>query len=237
MRIANITRTLIAAAIVLALFITVRDIGRRHPERLPWTPLSLSQPIGPFTGRKLATLTDNAPLCRSLLASAGVTFTPLPPLAIGTCGYSDGVVIDAADNPRWRPAAPKIACAVAAALHVWERDIVAPAALRHFGRPVTGIDHLGSFNCRRIAGSSRWSEHATADAIDIAGFRLKGGPRISVRDDWNGTPAKAAFLRDVRDGACDLFATTLSPDYNAAHGDHFHLDQAARGMGGGGLCR
>ena len=47
----------------------------------------------------------------------------------------------------------------------------------------------------------------------------------------------AAFLREVRDGACDLFATVLSPDYNAAHADHFHLDQAARGAIGWRGCR
>ena len=40
----------------------------------------------------------------------------------------------------------------------------------------------------------------------------------------------------LRDGACGLFATVLSPDYNAAHRDHFHLDQAARGRFGG-VCR
>jgi hypothetical protein len=90
------------------------------------------------------------------------------------------------------------------------------------------LDHLGSFNCRRIADSPTWSQHATANAIDIAGFTLADGTSIRVREDWNGAPAKAAFLRQVRDGACRVFTTTLSPDYNDAHADHFHFDQAAR---------
>ena len=34
-----------------------------------------------------------------------------------------------------------------------------------------------------------------------------------------------------------LFATVLSPDYNAAHRDHLHLDQAARGAWGWRACR
>ena len=42
---------------------------------------------------------------------------------------------------------------------------------------------------------------------------------------------------DVRDGACRLFSTVLSPGYNAAHADHLHLDQAERGKFGGRLCR
>ena len=45
----------------------------------------------------------------------------------------------------------------------------------------------------------------------------------------------ASFLHRLRDGACRVFGTVLSPDYNAAHSDHLHLDQAARGFGG--VCR
>ena len=56
--------------------------------------------------------------------------------------------------------------------------------------------------------------------------------------DWDSADArKAAFLRDIRDGACGMFTTVLSPDYNAAHRDHFHLDQANRGMMGWRACR
>ncbi|MFC7552495.1 extensin family protein [Pseudoroseomonas wenyumeiae] len=36
--------------------------------------------------------------------------------------------------------------------------------------------------------------------------------------------APAAFLRDVRDGACRFFGAVLGPDYNAAHRDHFHME-------------
>ena len=32
------------------------------------------------------------------------------------------------------------------------------------------------------------------------------------------------ILRRVRDGACGWFRAVLSPDYNAAHRDHLHLD-------------
>ena len=114
-----------------------------------------------------------------------------------------------------------------------------PAAQRHLGARVVAIEHFGSYNCRRMYGrdAGSWSEHATADAIDIAAFRLSDGRRVSVVNDWNGAPADRAFLREVRDGACGLFATVLSPDYNAAHRDHFHLDQANRGTMGWRACR
>jgi hypothetical protein len=104
---------------------------------------------------------------------------------------------------------------------------------------VAAVDHAGSYSCRRIYGRSegRFSEHATADALDITGFRLADGTRISVLRDWESGGPKTAFLHDVRDGSCRLFATVLSPDYNAAHADHLHLDQAERGKVGWSLCR
>jgi len=227
------------SALALVVIIIVRDQQRRHPERLPWTPLSLSTPIGAYTGTKLAMLTADAGQCRRLLAEAGVDFELVPPVAGPQCGYADGVTLRPGGSlaTGWQPAKLSVACPVAAALLVWDREIVRPAALRHFGAPLVTIEHFGSFNCRRIAGSNNWSEHATADAIDIAGFRLADGRRIRVLGNWRGTPAEAAFLRDVRDGACKVFATVLSPDYNAAHADHFHLDQAERGRTGNSFCR
>ncbi len=229
---------LLAAAAVLL----VVAHGRSHPEDLPWTSLDLGRPVGAFTGRKLTALTGDAPACEALLSRAGIRYLALAPRREGGhCGYADGVrfVAGGARTIGYAPAAPAISCAVAAALSVWEWDVVQPAALRRFGRSVARIDHYGSYSCRRMygRGTGPWSEHATADAIDIAGFRLADGTRITVARDWRGGTEKAAFLHDVRDGACRLFATTLSPDYNAAHRDHLHLDQAGRGALGWWACR
>ncbi|PZQ62871.1 MAG: extensin [Sphingomonas taxi] len=242
-------RRVIGWSVAVALAATLALLGwavlRGRPQDLPWTPLDLGQPVGLFTGRKLTALTGDARACRALLTQAGVRFTALPPHRDGRCGYDDAVRLPAggARAIALSPANPGVACPVAAALAVWEWNVVAPAARRHFDRRVTGIDHFGSYSCRRLYGrdAGAWSEHASADAIDIAGFRLSDGTRISVARDWAGTgargAAKAAFLRDVRDGACRLFATVLSPDYNAAHHDHFHLDQAERGRAGWRACR
>lgn len=208
-----------------------------HPEYFPWTELSLKDPIGPFTGIKLNALTEDADRCRGLLRAAGLSERPAPPFPVTErrCHFEDGVRVVAEDGQsiRYAPAGLVTSCPVAAALALWERDIVQPAARRHFGQAVARIDHAGSFSCRRLYGRSEgpFSEHATADAIDILGFRLADGRTIYVLGDWRDADRKAAFLREIRTGACDLFATVLSPDYNAAHADHFHLDQANRPMG------
>ena len=215
---------------------------REEPERFPWTPLSLSDPVGAFTGRKLAALGSDAARCAALLDAAGSGDRPAPPLrpADARCGYSNGVRLgrDGDDAARYAPAGVVTACPVAAALVLWERDVVQPAALRLLGERVASIDHYGSYSCRRLYGRSEggYSEHATANALDIAGFRLASGRRISVLRDWSDTGRDAAFLHAVRDGACVLFATVLSPDYNAAHADHLHFDQAMRGASGWRGC-
>ncbi|MEX0759910.1 MAG: extensin family protein, partial [Tistlia sp.] len=123
---------------------------------------------------------------------------------------------------------------LAAALQLWMREVVQPAARRYLDAEVARIGHLGSYACRRVYGraAGRPSQHATANAIDIAGFRLADGRRVSVLGGWQGTPAEQAFLKDLHAGACSLFRGVLGPDYNAAHRDHFHLE-----MGPYGLCR
>ncbi|HWK51031.1 MAG TPA: extensin family protein, partial [Steroidobacter sp.] len=53
---------------------------------------------------------------------------------------------------------------------------------------------------------------------------LEGGQRIRVLKDWE-EDENGAFLKEIRTGACRFFDGVLSPDYNAAHRDHFHFDR------------
>jgi hypothetical protein len=230
---------LLAAAAFLALLLY--GYGRSHPEDMPWGELDLTRPVGAFTGRKLTALGGEGERCRALLREAGVRFTPLPARRSGQCGYDDALRFGrgGALEIGWRPADLGTSCPVAASLALWEWHVVQPAALEHLSSKVAAIDHFGSYSCRRIYGRSEgaWSEHATANAVDIAAFRLADGRRIGILSDWEEGGAEARFLRAVRDGACDLFATVLSPDYNAAHRDHLHFDQARRGEMGWRGCR
>jgi hypothetical protein len=236
----RVAQILLFAAILALGGILFYGYARNHPQNLPWTALDLGQPVGVFTGRKLTALRPVQ--CHALLSAAGVRFVALPPRTSDRqCGYRDAVRLSTAGSATiaYRPANLGTSCSVAASLAMWEWDVVQPAALGHFGSKVAVIDHYGSYNCRRIYGRAEggWSEHASANAIDVAGFRLANGRRMSVARDWNSGGDRAAFLREVRDGACDLFATVLSPDYNRAHHDHLHLDQAARGAVGWRACR
>jgi hypothetical protein len=233
---------LLVAGLLAAGALLLYGHARRHPEDVPWTALDLGRPVGAFTGRKLADLADDGPRCRSLLARAGIRFAALPPRSAGEqCGYRDAVRFTSggALGIGYRPQDLGTNCAVAAGLALWEWHVVQPAAQRHFGREVATIEHLGSYSCRRLYGRAEggWSEHARANAVDIAGFTLTDGTRVSVARDWEAEGPRGRFLDEVRDGACRVFATVLSPDYNAAHRDHLHLDQAERGAFGWRGCR
>ncbi|WP_265563769.1 extensin-like domain-containing protein [Sphingomicrobium arenosum] len=199
-----------------------------YPEQFPFTPLDLADPVGPYTDAKLAALASDPQACLALVRAAGIAETFAAPRqpAEAQCGYTDGITLDLAPSPL------ATACPVAAALYLWQRDTLAPAAERHLGTTVTPV-HNGSYNCRRLYGRADgpWSRHATADAIDIAGFRTADGRALSLLADWDGAPAEAAFLREARDGACALFSAVLSPDYNAAHADHLHLAMREGSMG------
>ncbi|MCZ8369614.1 MAG: extensin family protein [Porphyrobacter sp.] len=171
--------------------------------------------------------------CRAVLERSGITFTALPSAGEGDCARTDRTQLG--DYPL-APDTPPLTCPVAAALEIWRRESLAPAARDILGSGIARIEHLGAFSCRRMYGGSDgpWSEHATANAIEIAGFVLDDGRKINVLRDWNGEDAEARFLRAARDGAGTSFATVLSPDYNAAHADHFHFDQDGRWAG---VCR
>ena len=228
------------ACLMAALALCAYAVLRSRPQDVPWPKLDLAQPVRLFTGRKLAALRDDTAECRALLDKAGVAYVAMAPGGSGQCAFQDSVRLRGEKGAiAYSPKDVAPSCPVVAALKLWEWNVVQPTAQRIFGQPVARILHLGSYNCRRMYGRSTgdFSEHATANAIDISGFVLADGRRITVLADWNGGGKDAEFLHAVRDDACPLFATVLSPDYNAAHRDHFHLDQAQRGGLGWRACR
>ncbi len=132
-----------------------------------------------------------------------------------------------------KPAA-LLRCPMIPQVERWIGQVVAPAAYYHFNTHLAEIIVAGSYSCRPINHKSggKLSEHGYANAIDVSGFRLINGQKITLKRGWNGTPRERAFLRDVRQGSCKYFTTVLSPIYNRAHHDHFHLDLARRGKYG-----
>jgi hypothetical protein len=181
---------------------------------------------------RLAELTSDVGVCRDALASAGVRFKQVPAAHSGACGYNEAVIVQASVSTWKAPESMPMTCDLAAKMHLWERHVVIPAAEKYLGSSVVEIKAFGSFQCRKVAGANRLSEHAYAKATDIAGFVLADGREITVLGDFHNKGAKGDFLREIHDRACDLFDVTLGPNYNEEHANHFHLD-----VGGQRACR
>ncbi|MGB3472226.1 MAG: extensin family protein [Erythrobacter sp.] len=226
-------RTALALMIVFAFGVAGWSWLQGHPEHNPYAPLDLNQPVGWATQGKLVALRDNVPECRAALDRSGIGYTALPATGEGACARPDRTQLQAFPIA---PNTPAVTCPVAAGLELWKSKSVEPAAREILGSELVRMEHLGAFNCRRMRGngSGAWSQHATANAIDIAAFVLEDGRRISLMGEWDRDADEQRFLRRIRDDACGIFATVLSPDYNAAHADHFHLDQDTRWTG---VCR
>lgn len=233
-------RTLVVLLGLAALAIAGRAWLAKHPEHNPWAPLVLTDPPGWASSMKLRKVRGDRAECRAFLDRSLISAEALPSTGEGQCLRNDRQVLGALAKAdvALRPRGAQATCAVDAGLALWLRHGVQPAAQVILGTQVVRIEHLGTNSCRRIGGGEggNWSEHATGNAIDISAFVLEDGRRIEVRKGWVDGGDGAAFLRAVRASACDSFSTVLSPDYNAAHADHFHLDQAQRG-GGWSTCR
>jgi hypothetical protein len=228
--------------LVAGLAALLAGCGPMLPERPrpgPTTPGRAEAPLvgglidRPIDGEtRAAVLRESAELTRCVaeLTAARVEFRPKPDrvdseacrqIQAGLLGADMGTVA------RMNPGQPEMTCRLALAVSVWRRQSLEPAARELLGSDVVQIDHFGAYACRNVnngVGSTRISAHAQASALDVAGVRLRDGRRISLSDDWHGDGPEARFLRRIRDDACRIFGTVLSPDYNGVHQDHLHLE-------------
>jgi hypothetical protein len=192
-------------------------------------PFDLDRPPDFLTQYHLQLLKRDPERCMAALDRGKIAYVPAPPLSNDRgCGYDDAVRLqDSAVN---YGSNVLLRCPAMLGLLVWERHVLLPEAQAQMGKKPTAVRHLGTYSCRRIggAGGRSLSQHAYANAIDIAGFTLEGGESVSILRDWKDEGDKGRFLRNVRDGACRIFGVTLSPDFNAAHANHFHFDMGTR---------
>jgi hypothetical protein len=196
----------------------------------PLPMLSLETPGQWLVDFRLAALRRDVAGCARLIKSPLITAQPIDDNVMENgCGWHNAVRLSAAGET----ALPvgTLTCEMAAALTLWVTHDVQPRAERLLGSRVTRIEHMGGYACRNIIGSKTLqafrSQHATANAIDISGFKLASGKVVRVARDWKGEDAESQFLREVHDAACSYFRIALGPDFNAAHHDHFHFDRGS----------
>ena len=204
------------------------------PAFSPLPPLDLANPRG-WTGGilidwQLAELKRSSRLCARVLRRPHIRYrkTKDNPFQKG-CGWRNAVSVSQAGGVQ--VGVKPLTCQMAAALAVWLEHEVQPLAQSHLGARVKSVQTMGTYACRNILGNPIWkdlrSQHAKANAIDIAAFRLANGKRVSVLRDWKGNDKEARFLRAAHRRACRYFRVVLGPDFNRSHRDHFHLDRGS----------
>ena len=206
-------------------------------QHLPWRALDADRPLGLATKTQLfrVQLSPSQTCVNIALSAQDLSSVPADPKTIkdSPCGWGVARVHYGSNAVPLSPGEATMQCPLSLGSYIWSREIDSHAQV-HLGASLSKIVHAGTYSCRRQRGngSGAWSEHAYANAFDVTGFILSDGRVISVLKDWDGDKDRRRFLRDVRDSACDIFRVTLSPDYNAAHKDHFHVD-----MGPSNACR
>lgn len=184
------------------------------------------------------------PDCEQRLDDAGIEWSasriPLHQTKGGiTCGAEQIVRYHQGPGAIQWGGKPKVTCGVGLAMAELEA-IVQEEAAAHFGRKVKRIKHMGTYNCREMANYPGWvSEHSYANAIDIKEFQLQGGGKVSVlehytKSDEEPRTKKAKFLRAVARRLYDdrVFSVVLTPSFDRAHRNHFHLDLARYSVDG-----
>ena len=220
------------------------------PQDLPWKPLDLDHPVGQATEAKVTDfevpfaappeqIRGATDACMQTLRDAGVEVRRAEDRDDGEfCRVQGAVTIMGGTVTPLRPGGLTMQCPLAVRYVIWDRQVLQPAAEAIYGSRVASVNNMGTYSCRRIYGSTdvqdRPSEHARANALDVASVTLVDGRTVSVLNDWSGQGPNgtmgSGFLRRIRDGACRVFSTVLTPDYNDAHKDHLHLDGAPRGL-------
>lgn len=183
--------------------------------------------------------------CEKMLAGLDLIWRPDQPIGEpGGCGTPAPIAIAEVAQIRIDPPAT-VNCDFAVALNAWFTQSVQPEARKRVGASVIGVRNASSYACRRRnnASTGKLSEHARANALDIAAFDFSKSAQVTVAGGASGLlqkiglSAKGNFMKALRKSACSYFNTVLGPGSDRYHGDHFHVDLMKLRPGRFKMCR
>jgi hypothetical protein len=210
----------------------------------------ISQPAKPDEPKPSEPLSRDAPndtqggpptvsaACRAVLLDLGVDFfVPDRVEATGQCNVADPVQlrsIQTSVGPVDLPGLPILTCPFAMQFGIWLSDIAAPVVAALAQSKLSSLSTGPGYECRGRTGDSsgKISEHASGNAIDIAGLTLANEKRIEVPSVVDTEDPDHRLLMALRISACGYFTTVLGPGSNAAHASHFHFDLGKHGKSG-----
>ncbi len=120
-------------------------------------------------------------------------------------------------------------------------------------RGIAKVMHFGTYNCRTIrtdsGSTASLSQHGLGRAVDIAAFWDNQGKEFNLVKHWDhsttwknsqnqtgcwSTQFNSPEAKVLYDIACDMwkqkiFSLVLTPNYNNAHDNHYHVDLSGNG--------
>lgn len=134
--------------------------------------------------------------CEIQLLNISAETDRLEPIRRGECGTPAPVKlrrIGSGKGVKLNPPATTN-CAVVAHLYQWIETVAQPSAKRAFGSPIVELRNVSSYMCRNRYNdpARKISEHAFANAIDIAALKLADGRSIDVQTYWGLVQESAA---------------------------------------------
>ncbi len=171
---------------------------------------------------------EELPTCYEQLTAAGVEYRAVTEDPPGDCGVTDAVNIRGPINGINYGYGPQLQTGWTTSCLIAMRLVSASEVFKAHG--VESVEHIGSYNCRTVAGSETLSQHSFGTAFDIKGYRTSD-QNIRYIDHWEHDTDEpesdeGQFLYDVTHALHNarVFNRMLTPDYDADHDDHVHVD-------------
>lgn len=164
----------------------------RNPLRLPETSPDEDVPPHPrerdaedWTAQDIQTARDQ---CSMMLDGAGVVYQHIEPIREGVCGTPAPIEVSSiGTDPQVAIEPPaRMTCGMAASLSTWSDTVLQSAAKTHLDSRIIAIRNVASYVCRNRYNdaAARVSEHARANALDMAAFKTSEGEWVTVLESW-----------------------------------------------------
>ncbi|MEM6498969.1 MAG: extensin family protein [Pseudomonadota bacterium] len=203
--------------------IVAQDASHAVPKPVPKPALNLTEGQNLLTG---VAVSDVGSLCQDPRLEGRVLSDITSPNQ--ACGIRDPVRITRVNGVSLSTPAT-LECRTARRFADWMEGVAAPAVRDELDVEIESAWVMASYACRTRNNKpgARISEHGRGRAIDIGGFILSDGSRITVKQDWGRSDAGQALSR-IHAQSCELFQTVLGPEADVHHKNHLHLDTAQR---------
>ncbi len=175
------------------------QLPKAEPPKIPAPPPDAKPNAGQAEPPKPETWSDAEIIaglreCVRLLAPIASEVELAQPVRHEQCGAPAPVLVkrigSGANKVEINPPA-ELNCAMVVSLHAWVEKTLQPAAREALGSPVARLRNASGYVCRarngHPLGTDKLSEHALANAIDIAGFITASGRTVDVSRSWGPT--------------------------------------------------